>query len=43
MTDGIGTSPRRESGQIPAQDEKKATERDKSKSPSRPDGIGTSP
>lgn len=42
MTDGIGTSPSRERAQ-PAKDEKKGTERDKSKSPDRPDGIGTSP
>lgn len=43
MTDGIGTSPSRERSQLPAQDEKKATEREKTKSPNRPDGIGTSP
>jgi hypothetical protein len=36
MTDGIGTSPSREKVQLPAQ-------RDKSKTPSRSDGIGTSP
>lgn len=44
MTDGIGTSPSRERSQLPAQDdEKKAAAPDKSKTPSRPDGIGTSP
>lgn len=45
MTDGIGTSPSREKVQPPAQDEKKdsSAERDKSQSPSRSDGIGTSP
>jgi hypothetical protein len=45
MTDGIGTSPSREKVQVPPQDEQKSpsAERDKSKSPSRSDGIGTSP
>jgi hypothetical protein len=45
MTDGIGTSPSREKVQLPAQDEKKdsTAERDKNKTPSRSDGIGTSP
>lgn len=43
MTDGIGTSPSRERAQTPAPDEKKAAEREKGKSPNRPDGIGTSP
>jgi hypothetical protein len=45
MTDGIGTSPSRENVQLPVQDEKKgpSAEREKTKTPSRSDGIGTSP